>query len=95
MALTPFSLTLMAKTSLIKVKPMSLTKKRNVRQGKIVELLRLDGAIKVDALAAAFKVSDQTILRHLETLRKEERIVRIGSDTSGRWNVIENRDNKA
>jgi DeoR/GlpR family transcriptional regulator of sugar metabolism len=55
-----------------------------------VKLLRQDGTVTVDMLAGAFKISERTILRDFEALRKQERIKRDGSDTSGRWIVIDN-----
>jgi ATP-dependent DNA helicase RecG len=62
-------------------------KKRDVRQGKLLELLRQNGTITVNTLAVTLKVSERTILRDLETLRNQERIKRIGSDTKGSWQV--------
>ena len=62
-------------------------KKRDVRQAKLLELLRIDGAITTSKLAKELKVSERTILRDLEALKNVEHIKRIGSDTSGYWQV--------
>ncbi|MDR2571130.1 MAG: putative DNA binding domain-containing protein [Oscillospiraceae bacterium] len=61
--------------------------KRDVRHKKVLELLAIDRTMTVSKLAAMFKMSERTILRDLESLRTNGRISRIGSDTSGFWQV--------
>jgi len=63
-------------------------KKRDVRQQKMLELLSVDGKITTAKLAVELSVSERTILRDLESLRIKERIKRIGSDTSGYWQLL-------
>jgi len=63
-------------------------KKRDVRQLELLELLFIDSATTVAKLAVELKVSERTILRDLESLRMKERIKRIGSDTSGYWQIL-------
>jgi predicted HTH transcriptional regulator len=61
--------------------------KRDVRHEKVVELLAIDRTMTIAKLAAMLKMSERTILRDLESLRTNGRINRIGSDTSGYWQV--------
>ena len=63
-------------------------KKRDVRQQKMLELLSVDGKKTTSKLAVELSVSERTILRDLESLRIKERIKRIGSDTSGYWQLL-------
>jgi len=65
-------------------------KKRDARLEKLIEILRNDGAITIDRLAALLKVSAKTIQRDIEALKQHERIERVGSDASGYWEVKEN-----
>jgi len=62
-------------------------KKRNARQNKILELLRNDGTVTIDLLAETLEVSVRTILRDIESLKTNDQIFRVGSDTSGYWEV--------
>ena len=62
-------------------------KKRNARQNKILELLRNDGTVTIDLLAETLEVSVRTILRDIESLKTNDQILRVGSDTSGYWEV--------
>ena len=66
-----------------------LENKRFVRHRKLLDLLKNDGAITHEKLSAELRVSVKTIQRDLGTLKKQECIERIGSDTSGYWKVIE------
>jgi len=43
----------------------------------------------MDEIAIALSVSTKTVQRDLEMLRKQEKIIRIGSDTSGYWKLKE------
>ena len=63
--------------------------KRFLRHRKLLDLLKKDGAITRERLSAELRVSAKTIQRDLGTLKKQERIERIGSDTSGYWKVID------
>jgi len=62
-------------------------KKRAARHNVILGLLRNDGTMTVDLLAAKLEVSVRTILRDIETLKRSGLISRVGSDTSGHWEV--------
>jgi predicted HTH transcriptional regulator len=62
-------------------------KNRDVRLLKLTDLLREDGSATQDSLASRLGVSTKTIQRDLDALKKQERIERVGSDTSGRWIV--------
>ena len=43
----------------------------------------------MDEIAVALSVSTKTVQRDMGILRKQEKIIRIGSDTSGYWKVKE------
>ena len=63
--------------------------KVDVRRNKIIELLMISGETTMYEIAIALNVSTKTIQRDLEMLRKQKKIIRIGSDTSGYWKVKE------
>ena len=56
---------------------------------KIVGLIRGNPEITIAALAASARVSDRTIKNHLEKLRAQGHVRRIGPDKGGHWEVTE------
>lgn len=46
------------------------------RQQRIVELLRLNGAVSVSKLSGEFQVAEETVRRDLEKLEKQEKLLR-------------------
>ena len=64
-------------------------KKSTMRQARIIEILRNDCAITLDKLAVILCITTKTVQRDLAELKKQSRIVRVGSDANGYWQVIE------
>ena len=62
--------------------------KQEIRQGKIIDIIRRNGEITTDFLAAEFNVSHKTIQRDLASLKAQGRVNRIGSASNGFWEVI-------
>ena len=60
-----------------------------VRRGKIIEILQVNPTITADELADYFSVTSKTIKRDLVALKEQGRIVRVGSDKAGHWEIIE------
>ncbi len=54
----------------------------------ILELLRADPALSAAALAATLGKTSRTIERHLQTLKSQGRLRRVGSDKTGQWVVV-------
>lgn len=55
----------------------------------VLRLLAEDPNLSVPQLAAQLKKSELTIHRAIRTLRESGRLVRIGPDKGGHWQVIE------
>ena len=59
------------------------------RKNEIVKRLITNPNLTAKELAAMFSVTDKTIRRDLSVLRNEGKIIRVGSDKSGYWKVIQ------
>lgn len=62
------------------------------RLNRILELLKINPAITTTELAKQIGVSRMTIYRALEVLKSQDRVLRLGGDRGGRWNVMETED---
>lgn len=56
---------------------------------KILMMMRANPKATAQKMASVLGVSDKTIKRHLKTLREQGRLIRVGSDKAGHWEVIE------
>lgn len=54
----------------------------------IIEEMNINPKVTIMELGNKFNVSDKTIKRDIEKLKKENKIYRQGSLTEGRWIVI-------
>jgi len=59
------------------------------RKDEIVKVLRINPNLTAEELAAAFSVTAKTIKRDFTVLKNEGRIMRVGSDKSGHWEVTQ------
>lgn len=55
---------------------------------KLIELINADNQITTTELAEKTAVTKRTILRDIEKLKEQKKIIRIGSEKSGRWKVL-------
>jgi len=88
-----FMLEIILKT-LIEVKkdnvPKNVTKNVPLKRlDKIVNLMKKDKNITALELADKLGVTDKTIKRDIAKLKREKRVVRVGSSKSGHWKIIE------
>jgi ATP-dependent DNA helicase RecG len=58
------------------------------RAEQILNLIRENNAITAEEMAALFSVTERTIDRDLSSLKKQNKIKRIGSKKSGHWEII-------
>jgi len=63
--------------------------KRKIRHQKLVAIIKENGEITTDNLAALLEVSHKTIQRDLAQLKEEGRVIRSGFDSKGNWEVID------
>jgi len=56
---------------------------------KILMMVLANPKATAQKMALVLGVSDKTVKRHLKTLREEGRLMRVGSDKAGHWEVIE------
>ena len=61
----------------------------NEISNKILMLVRANPNATAQKMALTLGVSDKTIKRHLKSLREQGRIMRVGSDKTGHWEIIE------
>ncbi|MBP5251339.1 MAG: DeoR family transcriptional regulator [Treponema sp.] len=61
----------------------------NDRQREILEYLQNGKSLTVVQFAQKFNVADKTIKRDLQYLCENELIRRVGSDKSGKWEIIQ------
>ena len=57
--------------------------------GKILMVVRANPKTTAQKMALVLGVSDKTVKRYLKTLREQGRLMRVGSDRAGHWEVIE------
>jgi len=60
----------------------------NNRSKKIVEEIKENPNVSASELSVKFKVTERTIKRDLQILKKEKVIIRVGSDKTGYWKVL-------
>jgi Fic family protein len=78
--------------SMQKVKSDPLNVPRNVplkRLDKIVELIKNNRDITIKELANILEVADKTVKRDIAKLKEQNRVIRVGSQKSGYWEVKE------
>lgn len=56
---------------------------------RILELLLRQPQLSARELATLLNKTTRTVERHLKTLREQGRLMRVGSDKVGHWEVIE------
>lgn len=57
---------------------------------QVYSLLRADGHLTTAQMADALGVSDRMVRKHLALLKAERLIMRVGSNKTGYWKVMEN-----
>ncbi|TKG90744.1 winged helix-turn-helix transcriptional regulator [Puteibacter caeruleilacunae] len=57
--------------------------------GKILELIQRNMKISIPEMAEEIGISERSIERNLEILRKEGKLKRIGPAKGGHWKIIE------
>lgn len=67
--------------------------KLDVREKKIVELLREEPTLTRSELAECLGCSDSTVKRALQSMVEKDVIKRIGSNKKGEWVILEGIDN--
>lgn len=92
LAILKFALTNIVESRGHKVGADTLTAKESVSVYVSVkkELLRLigqDSTITVKQMAACLSLSERTLYRYLRELKAEGRVVRMGSDKRGYWQI--------
>ena len=55
---------------------------------KIIEIMRSDPTVTIADLAVHVAISDRAVKKHIERLKAQSRIRRIGPDKGGYWEVI-------
>lgn len=61
----------------------------NTRLNKIIELIKSDKAVSASQIAKALNISSRTVQRDIDKLKKQKRIMRIGSEKGGHWKINE------
>ena len=56
---------------------------------KILQLMKINNRIKTKELSAELNVTRMTISRDIEKLKEQNKLIRIGPDKGGHWEVIE------
>ena len=55
---------------------------------KIIDLINADGAVTIGELMEATGLSESGIKKILRNLKKEGKILRVGSDKGGHWEIV-------
>lgn len=55
---------------------------------KIIEYIENNSQVTIPQLAKLIGVTERTIERNIQELKKENRLKRIGSDRGGHWKVM-------
>ena len=59
------------------------------RTEQILNLIKENNTITAEEMASIFNVTERTIDRDLSSLKKAEKIKRIGSKKSGHWEILD------
>ena len=59
------------------------------RTDQIMNLIKENNTITAEEMSAIFKVTERTIDRDIYSLKKQNKIKRIGSKKSGHWEIID------
>jgi ATP-dependent DNA helicase RecG len=54
----------------------------------ILDMIRQDGAVTTEIIALSLNISKRTVLRHLEDLKEQGVVRRIGSNKGGHWDFV-------
>jgi ATP-dependent DNA helicase RecG len=60
-----------------------------IASGKILDACRENGAITIPELAALIGITERSIERNIQSLRKKGLLRRVGGRKEGRWEVVE------
>jgi ATP-dependent DNA helicase RecG len=59
------------------------------RLNKILELIKRDKDVSASQIAKALNISSRTAQRDIDRLKKQKRIIRVGSEKGGHWEIIQ------
>ncbi len=62
------------------------------RLNKILELIKGNKDISASQIAIALNISSRTVQRDIDRLKKQKRIIRVGPEKGGHWEIIEKND---
>jgi ATP-dependent DNA helicase RecG len=61
--------------------------KMTLRQEKILQLIREDNSLSREAISKQLKVSDSSVYRDIEKLKKIGKLERVGGNKGGYWKI--------
>ncbi len=64
-------------------------KKRGATKEQILEILRKNPQISRKELSAVIGISQSAIQKHLNSLKNDEVIIRVGSARKGQWKILQ------
>jgi len=61
----------------------------DIRLNKIIELIKSDTDVSASQIAEALNISSRTVQRDIDKLKKQKRIIRVGPEKGGHWEIIQ------